>query len=170
MSMISTCPRCQKPVSLPSGVDSSAAVRCPLCDATYPLEDAFGPTPPELILVVSSDGPLSAISDADNEAAAVAKQFSALPATPRRRRKPKSALQTLIEVVAGGLAGCLVAYYLLAFYYGPGFRAKGFPELPLPGISWITAPRAPEVDAKDKSKVEKPVKTKSKAANDGGAD
>jgi hypothetical protein len=81
-------------------------------------------------------------ADVDNEAVAVAKQFPAMPVTARRRRKPKSALRTLIEVVIGGVAGCLVAYYVLAFYYGPEFRARGFPQIPLPGISWITAPRA----------------------------
>jgi hypothetical protein len=172
--MTSTCPKCQKPVSIPSGVDLSAAVRCPCCQAEYALNEALGPTPPELIPVGLVDaahveGESQPDSELENEAAAVAKQFAAMPVTARRKRKPKSALQTLIEVVAGGLAGCLVAYYALAFYWGPEFRTKGLPQLPLPGIAWITAPRAAD-DAKDKPKGEKPAKTKPQATHDGESD
>jgi len=184
--MISTCPRCNKPVSVPSGVDSSAPVRCPLCNAEYALNEALTPPPPELIPVASLGAQQSATmsgvamaetahvegeahqdSEAENEAAAVAERFPAMPVTARRRRKPKSALQTLIEVIAGGVAGCLVAYYGLAFYYGPEFAAKGLPQLPLPGVSWITAPRAAPDDAKEKPKVEKPGKNKPKNTNHG---
>ena len=50
MPAFSTCPRCCKPVSIPSNVDAAALVRCPLCDAEYPLREAF---PPELIPVLS---------------------------------------------------------------------------------------------------------------------
>jgi len=170
MHMISTCPKCDKPVSIPSGVDSFASVRCPLCSAEYALSEALTPAPPELIPVVSHDVQQSASIAGvavENEAAAVAERFPAMPVTVRRRRKPKSALQTLIEVIAGGLAGCLVAYYGLAFYYGPEFAAKGLPQLPLPGVSWITAPRAAPDDAKEKPKVEKPGKNKPKNANHG---
>jgi len=161
--MISTCPRCQKQVSIPAGVDLAASVRCPLCAAEYALSEAVALTPPELIPVGLhvAEGLASATHEAtaepvtiqdveaphdfegENEAAAAAKQFPDVSATTqRRRRKPNSMLQTLIEVVTGGLAGCLVAYYGLAFYYGPEFRNIGLPQLPLPGISWITAPRA----------------------------
>jgi hypothetical protein len=180
--MISTCPKCDKPVSVPAGVDSSAAVRCPLCSAEYPLGEALTPAPPELIPVALTDVPASAgmtgeaVADAthphdepqhdsegENEAVAVAAEFPITPVPARRRRKPKSALQTLIEVVAGGLAGCLVAYYGLAFYFGPELAARGFPILPLPGIERITsAPSAPD-DAKPKPAEKRPTKGKSKA-------
>jgi len=196
--MISKCPRCRKTVSIPSGVDSSAPVRCPLCNAEYALREALALAPPELIPValpvaqppasaagvamaetaqrVATDGTTGVEgeprqdSEAENEAAMVAERFPAMPVAARRRRKPKSALQTVIEVIAGGLAGCLVAYYGLAFYYGPDFCAKGLPQLPLPGISQITAPRAPAEDAKDKPTEKKPANNKAKAANHGGAD
>jgi hypothetical protein len=181
--MISTCPRCDRPVSVPAGVDSSAAVRCPLCDAEYALAEALTPPPPELIPVGLSAAPASTAaaedmaaetthlpealphdSDVENEAAAVAEAFPAKPVAPRKRRKPKSALQTLIEVVAGGLAGCLVAYYGLAFYYGPEFGAKGLPILPLPGIERITAAQPASDDAKSKLPQKKPAKSKQKSS------
>jgi hypothetical protein len=165
MSMISTCPRCGKQVSIPSGVDPTTAVRCPLCAGEYALSEALALAPPELIpVVVVSEGsesvaPEAAAEPADveeaptqyepegepegeNEAAAVAEHFSGISGAPRRRRrKPKSALQTWIEIVTGGLAGLLVGYYGLAFYYGPDFKNMGLPQFPLPGIAWITAPR-----------------------------
>lgn len=164
--MNSTCPRCQKPVSAPSGLDSGSLVRCPMCSSEYALSEALAWTPPELIPVVSPvvgegafvvhEAPveieLHGDSTEHNEAAVAVSDFSRISA-PRRRRKPKSALQTLIEVVTGGLAGCLVAYYGLAFYYGPEFRDVGLPQIALPGISWITAPRTgdrlPEKPAKE---------------------
>jgi hypothetical protein len=189
MPMISKCPRCRKTVSIPSGVDSSASVRCPLCNAEYVLSEALALAPPELIPVMLTDAERSAgvagaamaetmhgegepqqDSWGENEAAAVAERFPSMPVAVRPRRKPKSALQTLIEVVAGGLAGCLVAYYLLAFYYGPEFRATGFPQLPLPGVSWITAPRVAPDDAKAKPAEKKPANNKPKAANHGESD
>ena len=177
--MISTCPKCEKPVSIPAGVDSSAAVRCPLCSAEYALSETVQlPTPPELIPVGLPDtqpSPTDAASFAgeaqqepeeENEAAAVAERFPAMPVAARRKRKPKSALQTMIEVVAGGLAGCLVAYYALAFYYGPEFGVKGgLPKLPLPGIEWITSPRAVPEQPKDAPADKKPAKSESGGAN-----
>jgi hypothetical protein len=36
----------------------------------------------------------------------------------------------------------VVAYYGLAIYFGPQFHRVGLPKLPLPFISWITAPPA----------------------------
>jgi hypothetical protein len=49
MSTISSCPKCQKSVSIPSGVDLATLVRCPRCAAEYPLAEAL---PPELIPVL----------------------------------------------------------------------------------------------------------------------
>jgi hypothetical protein len=158
-----------------------------LCNAEYALAEALTPPPPELIPVILPDvqpeQPLTAVGEepaaetiepqeasalgaaSENEAAAVVAEFPAKPAPPRRRRKHKSALQTLIEVVAGGLAGCLVAYYGLAFYYGADFAAKGMPILPLPGIESITAPRAAPDAGKQKPPEKKPDKGKPKPAN-----
>jgi hypothetical protein len=152
--MISTCPRCQKLVSIPGGVDAATLVKCPLCDEQYALGDAIALTPPELIPVeavaVSSPTDHGAEdadqhdSEADNEAVAAVRSYSAPTGVRRRRRKPKSAVRTLVEVVLGGLGGCLLGYYALAFYFGPEFRHTDFPQLNLPGISWITSLRSHE--------------------------
>jgi hypothetical protein len=81
-------------------------------------------------------------TDEPNEAAAVAERVPATSAAAvLQRRRSKSALRILIEVVTGGLAGCLVAYYGLALWYGPEFH-RVLPELPLPMISRLTAPPA----------------------------
>lgn len=158
----------------------------PVVQHEYALAEALVPPPPELIPVVlpevqpAQPSPGAAgeagaetvhpqeeqasVPEGENEATVVAAEFPAKPAATRRRRKPKSALQTLIEVVAGGVAGCLVAYYGLALYYGPEFAAKGLPILPLPGIESLTAPR-PADAAKEKSPEKKPAKSKSKSAD-----
>lgn len=149
--MISTCPRCQKQVSTPPEVDPTALVRCPLCEAEYTLSEALSWTPPMLIPVTAgaecamavepaqAESPEEHETELPNEAAMAAKQCGGAAPSTRRRRKPKSATQTLIEVVVGGLAGCLVGYYALAFYLGPDLPARGLPVLPLPGVSWLTS-------------------------------
>jgi hypothetical protein len=174
--MLSTCPRCQKQVSIPAGVDPTAWVRCPLCAEEYALSEALSAAPPELIPVsphsAESAAPIACDPDAEihhdaepeNEAAMVVKHFAdSAPARPRR--KPKSALRTLIEVALGGLAGCLVGYYALAFYLGPEFRNRGLPELPLPGIAWLTAPR-PADEPSPKPADKKRIKQKTAATSD----
>ncbi|MBU4398454.1 MAG: zinc-ribbon domain-containing protein [Planctomycetes bacterium] len=147
--MISTCPSCQKQVSIPPNVESAALVRCPLCEAEYVLSESLALAPPELIPVASAaewglspeNGGADRRISEENEAVVVSEGFPAMPASAQLRpRKQKSGLQVSIEVVAGGLAGCLVAYYALAFYFGPHLHRIGLPKLPLPFISWITAP------------------------------
>ena len=185
MLVISTCPKCQSQVSIPAGVDSSALVRCPLCDVEYSLSEAL---PPALIPVAAATAQDSAsgedvaevepaaasgfffeqakaqdqenVEGEVNEAAAVVVGRASITATPLRRRAPKSALQTIIEWITGGLAGCLVAYYGLAFYFGPEFKNVGFPKLPLPFISALTAP-PDEADAGEQEQAaEKPKEPK----------
>lgn len=217
MPATSTCPRCQKPVSIPTGIDSDAVVRCPLCDAEFPLGEAI---PPELIPVLTpkaqdSASPAEGIDEdvitiplepgeelvesaesedditieqssteelsgeeeelrgeeaeaetygladhsgdvaveeeeEENEAVAI---MGSVPKTAPRRRRQKSALATLIEVVTGGLAGCLVAYYALAFFLGPDLKSKGFPIFTfLPGIERLTTPPEKANGAGEKDK------------------
>jgi hypothetical protein len=50
-------------VSIPSGIEPAAAVRCPLCDGEYALDEALALVPPELIPV--SAGPSTAESPTD---------------------------------------------------------------------------------------------------------
>ncbi|MGW8258438.1 MAG: hypothetical protein ACWGMZ_13210 [Thermoguttaceae bacterium] len=55
MPAISACPRCQKMVTIPQGLDSTDLVRCPLCGEEYPLQQAMELIPPELIRVVPAN-------------------------------------------------------------------------------------------------------------------
>lgn len=162
MPVISACPKCQKPVTVPGGVEWATLVRCPHCEVEYPLREAL---PPVLIpvaapadaagmaesawaaeIVVESPAAgedhaeTSASKDvSENEAVAAGRVMTAGFAM---RRPRKSALRTLIEVLAGGLMGILVAYYGLAFWLGPQFKALDFPNLPLTG--WVTTLRGVE--------------------------
>lgn len=216
MLVFSACPRCQQQVTIPSGIEASVLVRCPLCGAEYLLSEAL---PPALIpvgavapstLMWSTGGAVEPIveiegespaddqatednisvsssmagegmeheagehvevhevsfedhaaggiivggeEEEENEAATVASQ--AAPSR-RRRRAPKSGLQTLIEVVTGGVAGCLVAYYGLAIYFRADFKNVGLPQLPLPGIAWLTTAEKTNGNG-EKPKLDKPV-------------
>ncbi len=152
MSAVSLCPRCHKPVSLPVGVNLAALVRCPLCDAEYELRDAI---PPKLIpiAVVTPQQPARTsapdlhfthsdsyqVAEEENEAVVAARTLMAASRVPKPP-VPRSPIKTLVEIILGGLAGCLVAYYALAFYYGPQFKTKGLPELPLPFIAGLINP------------------------------
>jgi ferrous iron transport protein A len=191
MPMISTCPRCTKQVSIPSGVDAKAEVLCPLCDAKYALSEALALAPPELIPVVSVaaeavgcvkrttgdpvERPTATDEDKDeddvvdtvmpplhldddrDEAAAVAERLPTMSvAAQLRRRRSRSAWRTVFEVVTGGLAGCLVAYYALAFWFGPQFN-KYLPQLPLPFIPQLTAPRPGGGHPSEQPPLEEPV-------------
>ncbi|MEN6457389.1 MAG: hypothetical protein ABFC63_00455 [Thermoguttaceae bacterium] len=155
-------------MSVPAGAESDAVVRCPLCAAEYPLSESLALAPPELILVAAHAAEPTAIADApgeakggealdaagDNEAAAMAQSLPRLPAASRlRSRREKSALQKLIEVVVGGVAGILVAYYGLALYFRADFYDRlPLPRLPLPFMSWLTAPPAPPPAGPNKEK------------------
>jgi len=140
-------------------VERSAVVRCPLCQAEYELNEALALAPPELIVVaggVAAEEPSAAVEAAlgetiaeeggpegVNEAAAMAQRLPAMPAAARfRSRRHKSVLQTAVEIVLGGVAGIVVAYYGLALFYRADFHRLGLPQLPLPFIQWITAPPA----------------------------
>ena len=225
MSAISTCPKCQRQVAIPTGADSSAMVRCPLCSVEYPLSEALALVPPELILVApltavepAAIAPESTAEAASEIAATVAAggdggwaehavaeapfaaghpfgedydivmegekgveeteehplfaaaeeaegavegapaekaEAAAKPAPKRRRRQPKSMLQTAIEIVTGGVAGTLFAYYGLAWYQGPRFD---LPKFGLPFVEQLTAdPSRPEGGVR-KRRVEEPLK------------
>ena len=48
---ISSCPQCAKQITLPTGVSSSAKVRCPICRAQYTLAEALLNLPPLLEVI-----------------------------------------------------------------------------------------------------------------------
>jgi hypothetical protein len=72
------------------------------------------------------------------------------PMRPKRRQK--SGLQTLLEVVTGGLAGTLFAYYALAWWQGPAFE---LPRFGLPLVEWLTAAPAKPGEKAETSGAEK---------------
>lgn len=77
-----------------------------------------------------------------NEAAAVAEPLPASSVAAQLRGRPrKSVLRRVVGIILGGLPGCLMAYYGLAWYFGADFD-KHFPKLPLPFIQRLTAPPA----------------------------
>ncbi len=43
MSVTSSCPRCQKQVTIPDGLGAASLVRCPLCEAEYRIARGAGP-------------------------------------------------------------------------------------------------------------------------------
>ena len=132
MLAISTCPKCQRHVSLPAEMDRTVRVRCPFCEAEYPLDEAI---PPELIPVDDrqENGP-------ENEAAAVVARVP-LGIVHVRKQPPKAWWRTPLEYVVTALLGCLIGYYALALWLGPELKSKGFPILSyLPGITWLTTP------------------------------
>ncbi len=144
MLSISTCPRCQRQVSIPAGVDSAMTVRCPLCDAEYALSEALVLAPPELIPVASAAG----AHIEEDEAAAVARRMPMAMGTHLRRPKTSWFGRTVGLIVAG-LIGCLVAMYGLALVLGPKYHRTGLPErihigdlidVPLPFMAWLTTP------------------------------
>jgi len=51
MSFTSSCPQCHQQVTVPDGAGADARVRCPLCDAEYPLGEVLALAPPALIVV-----------------------------------------------------------------------------------------------------------------------
>jgi hypothetical protein len=67
MSTIASCPRCAQQVTIPGGAASSETVRCPLCNAEYPLAEAMAKAPPTLV-VISSLAVVAPEPPAENEA------------------------------------------------------------------------------------------------------
>ncbi|NLF07464.1 MAG: hypothetical protein GX594_05725 [Pirellulaceae bacterium] len=147
--MISNCPKCRKQVSIPCKLDGASVVRCPLCEEEYPLSESLELAPPELIAVSPVAAEEEEQIDEHTPAIVITDNFPSIsPSVQLARRNQKSGVRIFFEVVAGGLAGCIVAYYALAFYYGSQFQRVGLPELPLPFISRIISPPADKEPAK----------------------
>ena len=80
MPSISKCPKCKQEITVPDGLRREVAVRCPLCDAEYPLSDALAEAPPELI-------PVAPIESAPIESAP-AKSLATETSTPPTAETP----------------------------------------------------------------------------------
>jgi hypothetical protein len=178
----SICPKCQKSVSIPAEMDVAMWVRCPLCNEEYPISHAI---PPTLIPVANAaeahaawaaeilvESTVAKNNGEKTDPALAPKQsptaldLAPMAAIHRRRRPPKPWWQTLIEIVTGGLMGCLVTYYVLALWLGPELKKTGFPILsPLPGITWLTTPPEKTNHKVNKPEVAEPEKPLPNAAN-----
>ncbi|MFH1921943.1 MAG: hypothetical protein ABIP48_18915 [Planctomycetota bacterium] len=79
---------------------------------------------------------------------------SVAAARQERRRKQKSGLRTIMGPIFGGIAGLVIAYYLLNWIRG---EAGNFMEIPLPGVphtykyspEWFPGWMKPEADSED---------------------
>ncbi len=78
----------------------------------------------------SEAAPAGAFDFAREDAEAEAAAAGAAPGRPRRRQQ-KSMGREIVSWVLGGVAGMLIAYYLLNFIRGP---AGNFLKIPLPGV------------------------------------
>jgi hypothetical protein len=56
---ISACPKCERPVTIPSGTDESATVSCPLCEQEFAISEmtALEDLPPMLVIVGAEVAP-----------------------------------------------------------------------------------------------------------------
>ncbi|MEN6406680.1 MAG: hypothetical protein ABFC77_09425 [Thermoguttaceae bacterium] len=143
MLAISKCPKCEKAVTIPNRLDRASRVRCPCCQAEFALGDAL---PPELIPLEATP-PMDSFDLAAKPAGSVvvSEAASDQPNVAKRRRS-KSPLRMLLEVVLGGVLGCAAAYYILALCMGPNFKKLDLPKAPLPGIEWLTTPDSKPID------------------------
>ena len=79
MPILSNCPKCEQPVTVPDGVDPSGQVRCPLCDAEYPLSEAMASSLSldEVLDIVGE----AALKEAEQQTAAAKAEEARLNAT-----------------------------------------------------------------------------------------
>ena len=79
--LTTSCPKCEKEVTVPSGATGESRVRCPLCSEEYTLEHVFSDLPPllELLDAPSTNGLHAAAGAAVADDAAVAEPASGEP-------------------------------------------------------------------------------------------
>jgi hypothetical protein len=114
---------------LPEGHDADAPMRCPLCQAEYPLGEALASLPPALIPLTQPPKEMEPIFPIVTGQPAEAGEASVLHRPGRR--KSKSAKRLILEMIFGGLAGLLIAYYALWWIQGDSCQLPRIPWLPL---------------------------------------
>jgi len=139
---IVACPKCADSVVLPLRASQRATVRCPLCQAEFPLAAVLDKMPPELIVVDDPDAvaampstgataaasgaiPLFVEPESNSGGFAPLSIETAAPGAPattaaRRRRpaaaakrKPKNPVAEGVKIVLGGVAGLVIAQVIL---------------------------------------------------------
>ncbi len=63
--LTTSCPKCEKEVTVPGGASADSRVRCPLCSEEYTLESVFADMPPllELLDVPATNGAATVVED-----------------------------------------------------------------------------------------------------------
>ena len=110
MPVVSTCPKCEQQVMIPDGIDREALVRCPLCEAEFPLGEAMTGLPPVLVpLGAAFTEPMSAASEAESELAG-GEEFLSAPLgftdeqdTATEESLEEAAGDSVAEIDLGGL-------------------------------------------------------------------
>lgn len=148
---LAQCTKCNEEVLVPAGASRSAIVRCPLCEAEFPLSEVLDRMPPSFVVVSDPDagsGGAAAASSgfsfgevdepADNEPAGFGfdphagpsqeptKSLASPPSRSRKKAPPKNAILEIVKIVGGGVAGILLA--VLIIWWGVGTDPFGFAD------------------------------------------
>lgn len=135
--IISSCPSCHEPVTVPNGASTSARVRCPLCSDEFLLAVVLEKLPPLLVLL-DAPAPAASAAVAESEVSLVPEMGSRPAGTPafefdespapgarktvspsaRPKRKEKSVVVEMIKVVGGGVVGLGLALVILWWGFG----------------------------------------------------
>jgi len=99
MSRIARCGNCQKRVTVPEGLGKDASVRCPICQAVYPLSELpaqavnadDAETPPELVPVAQPSQPGPAAESLPDEPEARERQQGPFPEANRQPEQASEA-------------------------------------------------------------------------------
>lgn len=130
--IISSCPSCHEPVTVPNGASTSARVRCPLCSDEFLLAVVLEKLPP-LLVVLDAPAPAASAAAVESEvslvpefgskpAGAPAFEFDESPApgtkktvspAARPKRKEKSIVVEMVKIVGGGVVGLGLALIIL---------------------------------------------------------
>jgi hypothetical protein len=138
MSTISCCPRCRRMVTIPDIYDTSAVVRCPLCNSEYSLHEAIDAAPPELIPVAMPDFGSDQSSDKNKKGRGEVQTTKSLSyAALHGKRKPKNGLKILVEIILGGFFGLGIGYITLAWIAGERFDLPRPPQFSKPVLKFV---------------------------------
>ena len=72
--LTTSCPKCEKEVTVPATATAESRVRCPLCSEEYSLEPVFADMPPLLELLDAPSANGAQVADAEADAAEVGEQ------------------------------------------------------------------------------------------------
>jgi hypothetical protein len=144
MSSILTCPACQQAVSLPAG--RLALLECPHCHSGIALQAQVAP----LATNIEVQPPRQVAADPPRRqpAAAPASTVADYRQRQAKRDQRPSPLGQLVGIIAGGLLGTAMGYWLLNYFGGPRYD---FLHVPLPLVAHTQPQQEPSPAEADKS-------------------